>query len=492
MPRGLAKVFNLTGVWFALGYFLIVWIILSNEALFFPLHPEDQLRVARALGGDAIPPNTSWISPLLDRCLAWGAPESTYARIQVVRRFGVIFSMLGLAVWIWRSVGWVQGIWVAILAVVFLPNRFVAQTLAPECLSLPLLVWGYALAFGKNWTKTGTAESVGGGILLGCSAFAAPWGWLFVAAIPLRTLFSAAFRKRLEPSFWKGLALGLSPGMVWLFAGWILGSGRDVGLHLETLTAAKVGQVRDLILHAWGIPFTGLVILGIWFACKQTHQNRERAIDLTWPLVPAALLGYANPIGTCLASPGLILFCWFGLAGIGRIFVSRTEQMLVPTLLAAAFGYYAFFQGLPAVRAQQLYAQHSASLANLIQKQVPNGDTIALFRLNPLVGFLNSIPSKVNGQTGDRWRSIDTQFFLRLPSKRAEAQAMLLGELGSDPVIWIDPARLREITELGGKERIAELKDWFETEEFVGEHGVTLLRVVIHSSAVKEPQAETP
>ena len=293
-------------------------------------------------------------------------------------------------------------------------------------------------------------------------------GFLYAGAIPLHALASKGFRKRLEGTFWISFTIGLVPGICWLFFR-CAGTGCDWGFRPDSLGWIKAIQLRELVGGSAGWIFALSVALGL-FAGLRSERDGESVspIDLTWPVVPSLLLGYTDPINASLSLPGMMFLSAFGFRYAGKVFVSKTEQKLIPTLLVLLLGYHAFFSGLPTIRERQSHSLEVASLAKLVVEKVPPGDPIALFRLEPLLGYLNALlPEK-------RWTVVLKTDF---PPDAGHASTVLSERFKGKRSVWVDRKRATEPGAGLGSEYVEE---WFEsisTDVYYGEHSAELARI---------------
>ncbi len=445
-------------------YALVAWCVLGDAALPFPLSEGDQHRVASALGVAWGFQPDSWIADALDPWMASLLPKDPYPLLLLLRRLAGTLALMGLVAWVWRSLGWVRGIWVAVLGISLLPLQWVAGTLAPQSFCLALLVWGHFLLHGPPWTKTGMAEAFGGGVLLGGSAFAAPWGWLFCMAVPLRTLWSPTYRAKLESGFWWGLVLGLLPGLVWWWKGGA--SAHIFGFHLVTLEAAKLDPLLDLAITGWGLPVLALVLLGYR---AFSHPVLLGTQDLLWPLGVALLLGYADLPSSCLGLPGVILLALAGLERIGKVFVSHTEKVLIPTLLLLGIGYYTFCAGHQQIRHQQAYSRESAGLADLVLERITPQSVVYLGRQNSILLYLNALDQN------RQYLPLDLE---TLRSHSVDLPVSLTAKGVRSTNLWVDP-RLASST--GDGVVVEKLLNDYRSERVVGNENAELARVKLSS-----------
>lgn len=463
------------GPWLVLGYALLAWVLLSDQWLPFPHGADDQLRAALAAGGAVLAPRDSWIAEFLDPIAARLFPESPYAILQVLRRTSVTAALVGMVVWIGRGLGWAKGFWTALLVLSLLPPRHAGIALAPQGLALGPLVWGFALVLGRPWSKTGGAEITGGGLLLGVSAFAAPWAWLFVASLPLRAAFSRDLARRLDSGFWAGLLLGAAPGIAWAFGG-DSGVPRDIGLRLETLAPSKLPQIFETFTHGWGRFACVLVLVGI--LCERIarpHGGTRWAITLSWPVIPLVVFGIADPVWTSLALPGLALYALEGLSALGKVFVSRTERLLLPTLLVGVLAYHSYFTGLESVRAWQGYARSEAALARLVLAHVRPGQPIILFRLDPILEYLKALQPSLDfpKPTRNPFETDSTRWTANLERLATDHAAL-----------WVEPRALASLVGDAG-EPLEQIRQTFRVEVFVGDLGVELWKIHLRSMRQK-------
>lgn len=455
------------GPWLALLYAGVGYWLLSDQALVFPLGAEEQHRVVAALGSPWEFPSDSWMADVIDPLLARISPPAAYVYLQFIRRLAVVAALVGLGVWVWRSGGWVRGMWVAGLALTFLPIRLVGATLAPQALALPFLVWGWALALGPPWTKTGSLEASLGGALLGLSLFAAPWAWLFALSLPAASLFSKVLRRRLVSGFWISLAAGSIPSLVW----WLYdrsGRGRDLGYHPETLVSTKIPQLLELVTVTEGIALVFLVFAGVVGVIRRREEWNRWALLLAWGGVPTLAVGYASPAWAGLAVPGMVLLVAAGLQWMGGIFVSRSEREVIPSLVVILLSHHLFFSALPVIRGQQAFSLEEQGMTRLLAEQVPDDDFAALFRLNRLVAYTETV------HKGRDWQILETEFFQNgTPDQVIELVTQFLAIRGT---LWIDPKRLGELGE-SGKQILDGVETAFRVEKRVGNHSVELWRV---------------
>jgi hypothetical protein len=370
-------------------------------------------------------------------------PSDPYPLLKRFRLAAAAASLIGLGVWAWRMEGWLFGVWVGILSVGFLPLRIASTTLAPQVLCVAALVWGGLLTLGKPWSKTGTAEQFGGGILLGGACLTAPWGFLFGASVPLHGLFSKRYRRRLERPFWLGFGLGLLPGLVWLF----LAEGASsamLGFRPETLGLPKFRHLVELATSSFGWPTVLLMVVGCFSVKGSPREDRLGAVDFAWPILPSLLLGYADPLRSSLAFPGTLLLAALGVRQIGHLFVNKTERKWLSTFLTLVVGYSAFFGSTPVLRERQAHSNEVKDLAELLAERVPSGEAVALFRLNHVAEYLSALEPERT------WKIVRKSQF---PSSPRTATRDFWGSpIGEGNFLWIDPKRLSESGEGLGKE----------------------------------------
>ncbi len=440
-------------------YALLVWFILGDASLPFPLSEQDQHRVASALGFAWGLPHDSWVADTLDPWMARLLPQDPYPLLVLLRRFSGTLAMMGLVIWIWRSLGWVKGIWGAVLGISLLPLSWVAGTLSPQPFCLVLLIWGHLLVHGPPWTKTGMAEAFGGGIFLGAATFSAPWGWLFGLAVPIRTLWSKSYRAKLESGFWWGLGLGLLPGLIWW---WSVKPDLDLGLHLETLSFMKITTIADLAFVGWGIPVVILAVLGLRSFLSPALLGPQ---DLIWPLGVSVILGYGDLASSSLGLPGVIFLAIAGLERIGGVFISRTEKALIPTFLVFGLGYLSFFSGHHQMRDQQYYSSQVERLARLVAEHIPEKSAVMLGRNNSILAYLNALSGEVN------------YFPLDENALNLHLQDLpeFLSEQGiQSSCLWIEPGR---VSEAGYGALVDQLLGIYPVERIWGEGNIELIRV---------------
>lgn len=443
------------------AYAFMVWCVLGTVTLPFPLSELDQHRIAAALGVPWGLAADSWTASVLDPWMAALFPKDPYPLLLLLRRLFCTLALMGLVVWAWRGLGWVRGIWVAVLSLSLPPLQLMAGTLTPHPFCLASLIWAHLLLHSRPWTKTGMAEAFGGGILLGTAAFAAPWGWLFCLAIPVRTLCSKTYRAKLEAGCWWGLILGLLPGLNWWWSGGM--TPRDLGIHLETLHPDKLARLFDLVRVGWGWPVILLAALGLRSILRPALLGTQ---DLIWPLGVALLFGYTDVWSSSLGIPGVVLLVVAGLDCLGQVFISRTEKLLLPTLLVLLLGYYTFFEGHQQVRERQAYSRQLAELSDLVAERVPPHSAVLLGRHNSILHYLNALDPERG------YLPLDVQTFnLHLQTLRP-----FLASQGVRPTsLWMDPERVS--MEAEGDSLVGELRNTYRCERVMGEGNSELIRV---------------
>lgn len=460
------------GAVLCVAYALVVWVLFANQSLVFPLGDEDQRTATVALRDLPDERGPSWVAAALDPLVAGFLPGNPYPLMQFFRRLAATLAVVGTATWVWRSCGWALGLWVAVLGVGHLPLRIVAGALLPQSFCLAFLVWGGLFALGRPWSKTGTAEQLGGGFLLGCAWFAAPWGFLYSLALPIHTAVSSSFRKGFERPFWIGYLSGLAPGVLWLVVGFG-GSGRDWGIRPGSLGGHKMWQILELMGDSWGLVFTVSVAIGV-FACGRWPEREMRGwpLDFVWPFVPSILLGYADAPRASLAFPGLIVLSALGYRAVGRLLVNRTEQKLIPSLVVLAVGYHAFFSGLPGIRERQAHSREVASLAELLLSEARPGDPVAFFRLEAMVDYLNALHPRLGlVQVGAS----------AFPSQPERVSSKLGGLFPGKPFLWLDRKRAMEKVGGLGSSYVETLLHQTGTEHYLGKNSSELLRIRLSS-----------
>jgi hypothetical protein len=257
--------------------------------------------------------------------------------------------------------------------------------------------------------------------------------------------------------------IGLIPGAIWVF---LIPSAAayDFGLRLETLRWEKFGKAVELVLQGWGWVFSLLVLAGMMAGLK---GDRRGLPWLAWPIVPSLLGGYIDPVTTVLAVPILILLAVDGLEKLGKFFVSRGEQRVIPTLLALGAGYHLLFSGTPQIRAFQDYSHQDEARASLIVERIPSGAPVALFQENSLLDYLNALhPER-------KWLAVPSTFFLADHEQLPRLIALQFEEAGE---IWLDPARLRQAHPVRAEAILGTLGSQFKREWVVGENSVELYR----------------
>ncbi len=442
------------------AYALVAWCVLGDASLPFPLSEQDQHRVASAVGTSWGLPSDSWVAEALDPWMATLLLKDPFSLLLLLRRLAGTLALMGLVIWAWRGLGWIRGIWVAVLGISLLPLRWVAGTLAPQSFCLALLIWGHLLLHGHPWSKTGMAEAFGGGVLLGATAFAAPWGWLFCMAVPLHALWSKTYRAKLESGFWWGLGLGFLPGVVWWWTGRY--TLHDFGFHPETLTFEKIPPLMDLIISGWRLPVVLLVVLGLRSLC---HPAVTGTHDLIWPFIVAMIFGYGDLSSSSLGLPGVILLAVMGLERVGQIFISRTERILIPTLLALGIGYYLFFVGHSQIREQQAFSRQIAGLAELVVEKIPGRSAVLLGRHNSILLYLNAL---------DRERGY-LPLDGRIVSRHMHDLPSFLAAKGVCRThLWINPVR---VSALEGSSVVEHLMNSYRYERVIGPEDSELVRV---------------
>lgn len=422
------------GLGLCVAYGVLVWALLHNQSLPFPLGPEDQERVVAAVGRESSTVETGWVTALIDRISAQVAPSVPYPLMRETRLAAGVVCLVGLSVWAWRLNGWLFGCWVGLLAVGFYPLRLAATTLAPQSVCAAMLVWGGMLALGRPWSKTGTAEQGAGGFLLGAACLAAPWGFLYGLSLPLRAIFSRRFRRRLERPFWIGYIAGWVPGILWLGIAELSWSAL-LGIRLETLGWEKFGHFLHLAGFGLGWWFLLLAAVGVIQLSSPPRENRGWLFDFTWPILPSLVFGYADPLRCSLAFPGLVFLAALGVQRAGYVFVDKTERKWLSTFLALLVGYTSFFASLPTLRERQSHSAEVKDLAELILDRVPPSGAVALFRLNSVAEYLNALhPDK-------GWNVVGKERFPELPGEWDEAY--WTEEIGLRS-LWLDPKRMAE------------------------------------------------
>jgi hypothetical protein len=473
------------GIWILAIYTIILFVLVRDQALPFPLSHHDQSVVLEARGISTIFPRESWFTESIDSFL-WmtttylSVISDLYPLLLLYRQVFAILVLLGLAVWAWRGMGWLEGVWVGLLAMVFLPFRFALGTLAPQTFLLGCLVWGNLLLAGPSWSKTGMAEAVGGGFLLGCAFFAGPWGWLLVIASGvahiLRPTGCVAERGGIKLSRWQpqgfapafGFLVGIIPGLVWYLRS---PHSYEWGIHLETLRFVKGIAIGELISQQWGYSVLFLLGIGITALLKRSTSWDcwIRLFLLSFGIT--LLSGYTDPITTSIGLPGLIFLAVMGLERIGRIFVDKTEQRLIPTIFLLGIVYLGYTQGQTQVRLQQIYSHEVRSLASLISEHVPPGSSVALFKSNHLLEYLAGInPEK-------QLDPVDTRVFQTWMEGLGQSRASLPGSLvvKIPPAVWIYPPKLSEAFPGQGEDYLALLRRHAQEEKVQGPLGIELV-----------------
>ena len=458
---------------------LVGFIVLTNHSLSFPLGGHDQEYLTSLLRGEKPLVEDSWILSSLDEMIVRIVPHHTvFFLLDLCRRWMGVLALLGLATWVTRTRSWIQGVWVASLGIGLLPLRLASTALQPQVCFLFLFCWGGCLTFGKPWSKTGTAEQLGGGLLLGLSSLAAPSGFLFLLPILGRAAFNKHFRQSLEQTFWGGLLLGFLVSLGSLY--WTIESGRTYayGIRPETWTLSKLTQIGELAIDSLGILLLGLLVIGLLGWIRQRDPGRIEAMDWMWPALLALGLGEADPLRMSLATPGVLLLALAGLETIGRIFVARKEQVLIPTLIALALSYHLFFSGLKTLRDRQAHAREVAALSRLVMDHVPDQTPVCLFRLNPVLDYLEAIlPFR-------DWKQVDAEVFRTSESGEVAVKRVVFQWITHYPdasEIWVDPKRMGEEPAMGGigEELKTLILDTLPSETFVGEAGAELTRFPI-------------
>jgi hypothetical protein len=200
----------------------------------------------------------------------------------------------------------------------------------------------------------------------------------------------------------------------------------------------------------------------------ERNEHSICPIDLTWPVIPSLLLGYADPIHASLSFPGMAFLSVLGFQYAGKVFASRTEQKLIPTLLVLLLAYHAFFSGLPTIRERQSHSLEVASLAQLIVEKVPPRDPVALFRLEPLLGYLNALsPEK-------EWTVVHKTDF---PPDARNACYTMFERFKGKHSIWIDRKRATEPGAGLGSEYVEDMFESAPIELYYGEHAAELARI---------------
>lgn len=449
-------------------YTLLLFYLLSIQALPFPLNEMDFRAVRNAWGIAGERVSDSWVAGPLDSHLAELFPQNLYFLMQISRRIAIALAGSGLVIWAWRTLGAIQGLWMALLVVGFLPFRLCGISFASQGFGLALFVWGCALVFSPPWSKTAGVENSFGGFLLGASTFATPWSWLYALAIPLRAFHSKSFRSRLQRGFWWGFLIGVLPGLYWLTHE-EQHDLVDVGFHLETLVSGKMLTVFYLIRDGWGVPIVALALVGFRAAISKKPSQLSWWKDLSWPLPVTFILGYGDPLSLSLGSPAILFLVVFGLHRIGRMFVNRSEQIVLPTLLVCLLVYHMFFAGLKGVRAWQAYARENQGLVNLIREQVPPSALMALFTKTGLAFLIEPeqplwytsglLPT---GKFNKEWDILKDDLTVWIENRGA---------------IWMAPRQFREVFAPYGEEILAKICAEFSCHEIQGQDHAVLLKV---------------
>lgn len=454
-------------------YLLFLFLLLGNQSLPFPLNDSDFRAVNNAWGipGERVP--DSWVAEELDGWLVHFFPQKLYVPMQLSRRFSMALAGLGLVVWAWRALGAVPGLWMALLALGFMPLRLCGISYASQAFGLAFYIWGCCLIFPVPWSKTGGVENAAGGFLLGASSLAAPWAWLYSLAILLRISYSRPFRSRLQRGFWWGLVCGLLPGLIWLADGG-RGGRIDLGIHLETLVPGKIQTAFYLIRDGWGLPVFLLALLGIRVAGSLKGSPLSWWVDLVWPLPVSFLLGYGDSISLAQAGPGILFLSLAGIQRVGKLFVNRTEQVVLPTFLVLLLAYHMFFAGLREVRDWQAYARENQGLADLVRENVPPGASLALFSKSSLVALIDPYrpESYLVGMVPTQEFNRGIEDLVRYLSQRIERRGSL----------WMAPKQFREVFAPDGEAILARLCRQFDCKSVIGQDQAELLEMNLPNS----------
>jgi len=458
---------------------LLGFLVLTNQSLSFPLGSHDQNYLSSLLKGAPQVEKDSWLLPILDSGIARILPrDRSFLMVDLVRRWMGVLALLGISVWVGRSGGWVKGFWVALLGIGLLPLRQASTTLQPYAFFLVLFCWGCCLSFGRPWSKTGAAEQLGGGFLLGCSVFSAPLGFLFPLPIILRAAAQPRFRKCLEQPFWIALVGGILLSVSGVLADGTGFRGFDLGLRPETWTLSKAGQLKDLAVESITYPLLGVLTVGIFGCARGIAERGRETADLLIPALLALLLGETDTLRGSLAVPGILMLALAGFETLGKIFVARKEQILIPTLMVLATSYLLFFGGMPVMRDRQAHAREVGSLANLVVHHVPDGAPVCLFRLNPVLGYLQAILPPRD------WIEVDPEIFRTSDMGERAVKAVAIRWVTEFPdrkEIWVDPKRMGEPASMGGvgENLKSELMNGLLNETFLGEFGAEVARFPI-------------
>ncbi|MCA9410462.1 MAG: hypothetical protein KC944_04580 [Candidatus Omnitrophica bacterium] len=454
------------------------FLLLTDQSLPFPLGGHYQNYLAQILKDRPIPVEESWILQDLDRTLVKFVPRArAFLVLDLTRRWMGLLGLLGLTVWVGRSVGWIPAVWVGSIGIALLPFRTIATSLEPQSLFLALFLWGCCLSFGKPWSKTGTAEQFGGGLFVGLSAFSAPLAFLFPIPLLLRAFASRSFRRNLEQPFWVGLAVGLAPGILWVMNGRKNGL-LDFGVRPETWNPAKLMVMAQMFQSSFGLLLLGLLALGIAGSLVRRPPFSREALDLTAPALVAIGLGEADIFRAALVVPGILLFGMIGLQTIGGVFVARKEKVLIPTVLALGLAYHLFFWGMHPMRDRQAHSREVGSLANLVVNHIPDSEPVCLFRLNPVLDYLAAtLPPR-------QWEAVDPALFQVEETGEMGVKRVvfnLADDYSEGASVWVDPKRLGEPRSMGGagKDLKERLFQDLNSETYLGENGAELSRLLI-------------
>jgi hypothetical protein len=450
------------------AYALLAWVLLANQSLPFPLGDSDQAKVTNLLREDSQPRHDSWVARGIDPLAVMLAQEAAYSWLVRARTLAAVVALVGMVVWTDRTWGGWPVLWVAILGLVFPPLRWTLGTLESTPFFLALFVWGGLLALARPWSKTGTAEQIGAGLLWGSSLFAAPGAFWFGMAIVVHAVLSPIFRRRLETSFWGAFALAAALATLGAVLQDQLGRGLfEIGFFGSP--ASELAHIGELLRGQLGLLFTLLLILGCLSRWRTGLRMEEPPVAVfLWPVLALLLVGMATPPRLAMALPGFLFLAVSGLGLLGRVFVAKSEQRALATLLAFGLGYHLFFNFLPEIRLRQAYSREVEALARLIEAEVPTAELVGLFRLNPLVGYLNALHP-------------ESPWEIARPDQ-------VLGWLQADPptrpaAVWLDLQRALEPESGLEPTQIEPLLASRSTEMRLGERGVRLLRVDLGSPA---------
>lgn len=166
----------------------------------------------------------------------------------------------------------------------------------------------------------------------------------------------------------------------------------------------------------------------------------------------------------------MILLVAGGLEWVGQVFLSRTEKVLIPTLVVLGIGYHTFFLSHQQMRDQQAFSRQLSGVADLVTEHVPHQSAVLLGKHHSILLYLNAL---------DRERGYLPLNTATVSLHQGDLPGFLAGKGVCPTSLWIDPV-LASTAEGGSV--VEKLLSTYRSERILGANGSELARINLTAS----------